>query len=504
MASFEDGTTPDIGSDRSKFEACDGGDHDPLYNDKIKIFEEWLLSHGSKFPKLTMQKYDSEVRGVHATEDIVEDESIVSIPLECLITVEMGKATEVGRAVLAADIDMDAPKHVYLMLFMLIDRQNPASFFKPYYDILPPTLSNMPIFWNEEELALLRGSYLLEQIDERNQAIENDYRAICDIFPALADVASLDDFKWARMCVCSRNFGIIVDGIRTSAMVPYADMLNHFRPRETKWAYDGHRRAFTITSLQPITSGAQVYDSYGQKCNHRFLLNYGFSIENNCEADGFCPNEVPFKFALDSGDELRDMKMSLWIRDGNPTKLVRICVSDNDNTSFALSCLRVIVANREEFYNLSATGALRMVPHTVKDVCYPLSLRNEIAAMMVLQQTIQEKLNLYPRTLQEDKARLASNSLPPFSNFRHAVIQVVGEKEVLHHYLEHCRVALLMLQLDINDDVAYSEKLHELEAQGTSHWILRYVSLDARAVVGACRRLERRRLQANNVSRDNY
>lgn len=180
------------------------------------------------------------------------------------------------------------------------------------------------------------------------------------------------------MCVCSRNFGIIVDGIRTSAMVPYADMLNHFRPREvrypnlsiayndlhfslslqTKWAYDGGRRAFTITSLQPIGSGQQVYDSYGQKCNHRFLLNYGFSIENNCEADGFCPNEVPFKFALDLQDELRDIKMSLWMRDGNPTKLVRISVSDNENTSFALSCLRVMVANREDFYNLSATGAL--------------------------------------------------------------------------------------------------------------------------------------------------
>jgi hypothetical protein len=32
--------------------------------------------------------------------------------------------------------------------------------------------------------------------------------------------------------------------------------------------------------------GAQIYDSYGQKCNHRFLLNYGFSVENNAEPDG--------------------------------------------------------------------------------------------------------------------------------------------------------------------------------------------------------------------------
>lgn len=33
------------------------------------------------------------------------------------------------------------------------------------------------------------------QIDERNNAIANDYRSICDIFPSFADIATLDDFK---------------------------------------------------------------------------------------------------------------------------------------------------------------------------------------------------------------------------------------------------------------------------------------------------------------------
>jgi histone-lysine N-methyltransferase SETD3 len=50
------------------------------------------------------------------------------------------------------------------------------------------------------------------------------------------------------MCVCSRNFGLQIDGNRTSAMVPHADMLNHYRPRETKWAFDDEKQAFTITS----------------------------------------------------------------------------------------------------------------------------------------------------------------------------------------------------------------------------------------------------------------
>jgi histone-lysine N-methyltransferase SETD3 len=195
---------------------------------------------------------------------------------------------------LRSRVELDAPKHIFLMIFMLVDRRNPNSFFKPYYDILPETLNNMPIFWQPHELKYLTGSYLLEQIDERNVAIEEDYLAICNIAPEFRSICNLQEFKWSRMCVCSRNFGLVINGIQTAAMVPYADMLNHYRPRETKWQFDDQRQGFTVVTLQPIAAGAQVYDSYGRKCNHRFLLNYGFSVENNVETDGFCPNEVSF------------------------------------------------------------------------------------------------------------------------------------------------------------------------------------------------------------------
>jgi protein-histidine N-methyltransferase len=200
----------------------------------------------------------------------------------------------VGRAIIEANLDLDAPKHIFLMLYMLLDRHNPRSFFKPYYDILPKTLSNMPIFWNPDELKYLTGSYLLEQIQERNTAIEADYEAISKIIPKFRELCTLDEFKWARMCVCSRNFGLVINGIQTAALVPYADMLNHYRPRETKWQFDDHLQAFTVVSLQEIHFSDQVYDSYGRKCNHRFLLNYGFSVENNIESDGTCPNEVRY------------------------------------------------------------------------------------------------------------------------------------------------------------------------------------------------------------------
>lgn len=78
------------------------------------------------------------MRGVHAREHLQSDQVVVAIPLKCLITVEMGKETEIGRAVTASNLPLDAPKHIFLMLFMLTDRRDPNSFFQARYFFLFP------------------------------------------------------------------------------------------------------------------------------------------------------------------------------------------------------------------------------------------------------------------------------------------------------------------------------------------------------------------------------
>eukprot|EP00903_Cladosiphon_okamuranus_P008428 g8101.t1 len=438
-------------ADRDKFDqpaanaeaSVETNPDDPDHDAKVVAFERWLLENGGSFPRLEIRRYDPEVRGVHARGEIDPDEVIVEIPLKCLITVEMGKALPVGQAVLTSGVSFDAPKHIFLMLFILTDMRKPDTFFRPYYDLLPTTLGNMPIFWTDEEMKLLQGSYLVTQVEERNQAIEGDYGVICDLYPPFRDVATLEEFKWARMCVCSRNFGLDIGGLRTSALVPYADMLNHYRPRETKWTYDNERGGFTITTLHRILGGAQVYDSYGQKCNHRFLLNYGFAIENNQEANGFCPNEVPLLFRLDARDPLRQKKTRFWRMDGPEQRRVRLCVGDTDAVRGALSMLRIIVADAAEMVVVEE-GA-RYMYRTVKDVRFPLSVRNEVAAMERLLALTKGALAAYPTTLEEDRAALQNGGLEPFSNRRHALIQVCGEKVVLAHYVDLAETALACL-----------------------------------------------------------
>jgi protein-histidine N-methyltransferase len=73
-------------------------------------------------------------------------------------------------------------------------------------------------------------------------------------------------------------------------------MLNHKRPRQTSWYYCDERKGFVIDSLAAIKRGEQIYDSYGKKCNSRFLLNYGFINLNNDA------NEYPYRVGLPNTD----------------------------------------------------------------------------------------------------------------------------------------------------------------------------------------------------------
>ena len=52
------------------------------------------------------------------------------------------------------------------------------------------------------------------------------------------------------MLVCSRIFGIIIDGNKTDALVPLADMLNHNIPKMTTWSYSDDKSAFVMKNIE--------------------------------------------------------------------------------------------------------------------------------------------------------------------------------------------------------------------------------------------------------------
>jgi histone-lysine N-methyltransferase SETD3 len=294
---------------------------------------------------------------------------------------------------------------------------------------------------------------------------------------------------------------------------------------------------FQLHRLQPIPAGAQVYDSYGQKCNHRFLLNYGFAVEDNQELDGFCPNEVPIELSVSHDDPLYTLKLEFWMRgevnlSKSNTKRVRVCVSNNENTRLLFSLLRAMNCNGEELRAITTPVANDMrslfVPEhrnslasyyrSCRDIRHPLSLRNERATMRNLMQIISSALAQYPTSLSQDISDfMDERAFPPYSNKRHAMIQIRGEKEVLHHFARWARTALdvmevieqelkeeqqrgVEVQLDrgvVHDDSArscgydYIVRRMEEDEDNLHHTIVRYCA----DVLGSLRREELKNLR---------
>ena len=215
---------------------------------------------------------------------------------------------------LNSGITLLSPKHCFLSTFLLYEKTKKFSFWKEYLDVLPSSYENFPIFFGDKELYYLKGSpflsklniiiMIIEQIIEKKDDIKKDYNTIIEISKEFGEF-SLKEFSEMRMAVSSRIFGIKVQGKKTDCFCPLADMLNHRRPRQTQWYFSDDLNSFIIQAVNDINVEDEIFDSYGKKCNSRFLLNYGFIVEKNDS------NEFPYTVELNSSHKHYDFKFQL-------------------------------------------------------------------------------------------------------------------------------------------------------------------------------------------------
>ncbi|KAA0163153.1 hypothetical protein FNF31_02978 [Cafeteria roenbergensis] len=401
----------------------------------------------SSFPAIKMQSFGDEgYRGVVMARDAEAGEEILAVDRRCLITVEHGKATPVGQRMLMASppLRLSAAKHCYTVVFILLDQERGGSFFQPYYDALPKSFPSMPLFWPREQLQWLKGSYILTQVADRRRNLEKDYHEICRVSPDFARF-SLHRFTVMRMVVASRNFGIVVDGRKTDAMVPYGDMLNHLRPRETRWTFNRHRQCFTIHATTGLRAGDQVYDSYGRKCNSRFLLNYGFTAEDNRDGEtSRSLDELWVRLAMPPPQQDAWWNRKRVLLDGGVcTRGIRLAACNSHiGTREAFSFLRFAMAEGRDVSRLPYIG--RDILLGSKPIA-PLSAENEAMVLRALAAACQEQLDGYERSVELDLAELASGTCLRGSNRRNALILLRGEKLTARHFIRLAEVAVPLL-----------------------------------------------------------
>jgi len=392
----------------------------------------WLQEGGTSFPKLKIKHYSSNYRGVHATRKIKSKEQIVFIPLSHLITLEMAKSIGVGKKLVDSGLDLLSPKHSFLSTYLLRERKNPNSFWKPYLDMLPENYNSFPVFFSEDEMKLLEGSPFADQVRDKKSDLRKDYDAICQVAPEFAEY-SFHDFCWARMTASSRIFGIVINGEKTDAFVPVADMLNHRRPKQTSWFYSDEKKGFIIESLEDLNRGEQVCDSYGRKCNSRFFLNYGFiNLDNDA-------NEVAVRVTFDKDDETIHMKEKM-LGETATSKTFRILASmEEENTIEFMNYIR-FTEIRDKNTLLELMNIYENSRRNDKnDDGYkpqktpPLTVDLEIRVLKAVKVICERSLKGYPTTLDEDKKLLENENIT--YNEKNSIMLRSGEKEILHFML---------------------------------------------------------------------
>jgi histone-lysine N-methyltransferase SETD3 len=417
----------------------------PLY---VKFLRE-LYKYNAFFPKLEIHFYTDDYRGVLAKSNILKDEIIMTIPKECLISLEDALETSYGKKIGEFMYnELNSPKHCLLSSFLLYEEKNLK--YKYYFDLLPKDYSNFPIFYTNKELDYLKGSPFLAQIIEKKEDMKNDYNKLCEYLPDYKQFSYLK-FIEARVLISSRIFGIAINDNKTDVLAPFADLLNHKRPRQTQWYYDDNLESFVIQATENIKEGSEIFDSYGKKTNARFLLNYGFCLDDNDTSEYLLTVE------LNNNYPLFELKKNFF---QNEYELVR---TFNLNNNFyesqiieLLSFLRFILfdGDMNDLYNAINTSENiynEDIPLTFYYIP-PINKELEIQVLKHLHLLCRKSLSKYPTTFEQDQNFYKTKKNISF-NMRNCLLLLMSEKTVLSYFIYFCEYCLDLLKLKSQIDV---------------------------------------------------
>ena len=257
------------------------------------------------------------------------------------------------------------------------------------------------------------------------------------------------------MLISSRIFGISINDKKTDVLAPFADLLNHKRPRQTQWYFDNILQSFVIQALEDIEQGNEIFDSYGKKTNARFLLNYGFALEDNDT------NEVSLTVVFNDTFPMFKIKKNFF---QNEYEFIKTFIL-NDNIYESqlfelLSFLRFILFEGD--INILYKSMMSNENLNYDDVnltfyyIAPISKELEIKVLKHFSLLCLKALRNYPTSFDEDKINLKKKGIS--FNQRNCILLLMSEKIVLSYYIYFCEYCLSLFNMTNEYDIISSLK----------------------------------------------
>ena len=398
------------------------------YNNYI-LYMKNLYENNIYINKLSVLFINENMRGIIATDNIKKNDILIKIPKDFLITLE--EAENNNKDLFTEEIkkELSSPSHCILSYFLLkeIEKGEKSKWYY-YFQFLPKSYLNFPIFYTEKELNILEGTKFKKLINEKKEEIKKDYKILCQKIELFSQY-SFEQFCKIRCIISSRLFGLIIKGKKNDIIAPFADLLNHKRSRDTKWFFSENENYFGIIALKNINKGFQVYDSYGRKSNLRYLLNYGFTIENNEDDD------IQIQISLDS--KCINFQQKINLVSIFPKRIFYLSKNIEDIQTFQFfSFVRLLIYD----------GNIENVNFN-----FPISFQNEIQVLKKIIEIINLELMNYNKSLNEDLLYLKENKSKISFNEYNCYIIRISEKDILNYYINMCEKCINLFEKPINE-----------------------------------------------------
>ena len=358
-------------------------------------------------------KWESDwMRCILASEDIKTNDILIRVPDNLLISLDIALNSEIGKYFdEPLRKKLNSPHHCLLTAYLLQEeKKGNNSKWSFYFPFLPSSYSSFPIFYTEDEMKLLEGTQFHKIVTDKKKEIRQDYDWICEKYKGFNQY-SFSNFCKFREVVSSRIFGVTMKGKKNDIIAPYADLFNHCRPRSTHWAYEDDQNSFIVSSIENLNIGMEVFDSYGRKCNARFLLNYGFTIEDNED------DEVKVILNLDYNDNDYKDKVKILGNSSKKFTLVKNC--KNEQSTLFFSWVRIMEYN----------GDVKSV-----SINSPIMLKNELNMLKKVKQIMNGYLKNYKRSLDDEEKLLKENRSNMSFNEYNCCIMRIGEMRIFKFF----------------------------------------------------------------------
>lgn len=286
---------------------------------------DWIVNQSGSIHEAIM--WLEERRELIVTKDIPKGSKLMEIPSACLISavgLERGGITGL----------YNEEQDVWIAA-LLAKQLNGGADYHHYLNTLPDSASfdALPRRWsiNDGEI-LLTGSSVLDRIRKSTLGARADYELVREwLGDAPPSFAVFDDMLAAVTSRAFAGFGI-TDQDCDIAMIPILDLCNHRRGNVTKNI--SYRRTMTgveVTAFVDLSKDDVLAITYGAKGNAQLLVNYGFCIPNNLEADGSSNDVVELKLKADQASvEMRTGPKSFTF--GPLCKAIELFHSQNDQS----------------------------------------------------------------------------------------------------------------------------------------------------------------------------